>query len=233
MLKLPKLILIHGMNNAPEAFAPLQMELIQLGFEVHPLSLPAHAQEREENQNVQRAMDVFDRQMSPHSKSPYVAVAFSQGALYLQLWIALHPERAPLAQVLLAPALCIKRINLLEHLARVIPAKWRVPSQTPKSLRRFDQLYLWEYRTLFEKARKFQENPQLLAPTLILVDEKDELISCKMLCQEFGNKVEVLHRPYLRGRRPGKYHILFHPAYFTPTDWTKLIQKIVGFLVST
>jgi alpha-beta hydrolase superfamily lysophospholipase len=175
-------------------------------------------------------MQVFDRELSPHCDSPYVAVAFSQGALYLQLWLSLHPERAPLGQVLLAPALYIRRLGLLELLAKTVPSSWWVRSQAPKALRRFDRLYLWEYRTLFEKARKFQEHPVLLAPTLILVDEKDELVSGKELRKRFGDGVEFLHRPYLRGRRPGKYHILFHPEYFTPDDWDFFIRRIESFL---
>jgi hypothetical protein len=75
-------------------------------------------------------------------------------------------------------------------------------------------------------------------PTLILIDPKDEVVDAKRIKQELDNrktgaKIEYFERKYLRGRRPGKYHILFNPEYFKPSDWNLLIARMDEFLKDT
>jgi hypothetical protein len=75
----------------------------------------------------------------------------------------------------------------------------------------------------------------LAASTFVLIDPKDEVIDAISLKKEMDeNKVELIYfsRPYLRGKRPGKHHILFHPDYFSESDWEKIIKTIGDFLRS-
>jgi hypothetical protein len=225
---LKNLILIHGMNNSLKAMGPLQRELELMGFNTHLLELPGHGEDRRENYDVESAMKHFDQRLRTVSQTPYGVVAFSQGALYLQGWISQYPHLAPRAQVLLAPALFLRHEGAVRLLA-TLPMSFRVMSFTPLNLRRFHFLYAWEYRTIKKMVDKFQGEPKLLDNTLILIDHKDELIDDKKLKENFTEKVIVIKRPYLRGRWPGKYHVLFHPDYFTPEDWRKILNQIQNF----
>lgn len=225
-----KLLLIHGLNNSLEAFHPLRDALSDQGFEVHQVCLPGHGDDRYQVRDLNAALMSFDKQMQALTTTPYVAVAFSQGALYLQQWITQNPTLAPKRQALLAPALFIRRLGFMELLANIVPQNWWIWSQSPAELRRYKELYFWEYRILFAKARLFVSNPMLRTETLILVDEKDELVNAKKLKELYGERTQVLRRPYLSGKKPGKYHILFHPEYFTAADWEKFIQGLKSFL---
>lgn len=232
-----KIIIIHGLNNNLECFYPLRDKLRSLGYEVDLLCLPGHGKDnREEVRNFETALDHFDQSIKQLIQGPYVVIAFSQGALYLQLWLERNHRPPPLAQVLLGPALFIRHFGKLDLIMSKLPAFLFIQSQMPRKLRRYFYLHVWEYRTLFNKAKKFQElRTPMKAPTLILVDPKDELVDAQKLKLELDNResqahVEFYERKYLKGRRPGKYHIMFHPEYFTPEDWEKYISKIDVFI---
>jgi hypothetical protein len=117
-----------------------------------------------------------------------------------------------------------------------LPSFAFILSPMPVRLRRYSYLNIWEYRTLFNKAKVFQKiTTPMKVPTMILVDPNDELVEAQKIKSELdkrnsGAQVEFYERAYLKGRRPGKYHILFHPDYFKPDDWERFTSKIVGFL---
>jgi esterase/lipase len=229
-----KILIIHGLNNNMEAFLPLKAKLDSLGYETSLLCLPGHADNRDETRDFQNAMEIFDQKMSEHT-TPFSVIAFSQGALYLQLWLEKNPSLLPKAQLLLAPALFIRHFSKLDWLISGLPSFAFIISQMPKKLRRYSYLHIWEYRTLFNKAKQFQKKiSQFKIPTLILVDPKDELVDSQKLkatLEEKNTGAEVLffERDYLKGKRPGKYHILFHPDYFSPDDWEFLVNQIDQF----
>jgi esterase/lipase len=231
-----KIILIHGLNNNLECFFPLRDKLKSIGYDVELLTLPGHGKDnREEVRNFEVALDHFDQSMRKLIQGPYVVIAFSQGALYLQLWLEKNHQPLPMAQVLLAPALYIRHFSKLDTIMSKLPTFAFILSQMPRKLRRYYYLHVWEYKTLFDKAKKFQKiAPTMKAPTLILVDPRDELVDAQKLKVELdkrnsGAQIEFYERNYLAGRRPGKYHIMFHPEYFTPDDWEKFISKVDGF----
>ncbi|MBA2404169.1 MAG: alpha/beta fold hydrolase [Bdellovibrionales bacterium] len=231
-----KIIIIHGLNNNLECFYPFRDQIRSLGFEAELMCLPGHGQDREEARDFEVALTHFDENIQKLITGPYAVIAFSQGALYFQLWLEKYNRPLPLAQVLLAPALFIRHFSKLSMIMGRLPAFMIIISQMPRKLRRYHYLNIWEYRTLFNKARKFQEfKTPLKAPTLILIDPKDELVDAQKLKHELdgrtsGAEIEFWERKYLRGRRPGKYHVLFHPEYFTPDDWQKFTSKISEFV---
>ncbi len=224
------LILIHGLNNNLEAFQSLRVALESQGFSCQQITLPGHGDKRDETKVTAAALKVFDERMKSVIQAPYGVIAFSQGALYLQLWMEKTDASRPEAQLLLAPALYIRRYSYLKFIVQSLPASFIIFSQMPKLLRRYKYLHIWEYRNLFQKAQIFSmRNRSFRVKTQILVDEKDELVDAEKLKQMFPHEVELIQRPYLRGRRPGKYHILFHPEFFTPDEWEELIKRIRDF----
>lgn len=232
-----KVILIHGMNNNLESFSPLKEKLSSYGLNAEILCLPGHKDNREESKDLKTAFHHFDQSMKKLMQDPYVIVAFSQGALYLQLWLEKNSLPRPKAQVLLAPALFIKGQSRLEKLMTTLPRFLFILSQTPKPLRRYFSLYVWEYRTLFQGIKKFQSMKSAFRiPTMVIVDPKDELVDAKMLKDELekrnpdGLNIHFQERPHLKGRRPGKYHILFHPNYFEKEEWDVFCTRISEFL---
>lgn len=230
MPRINNLILIHGLNNNLEAFSSLKAALEARGFLCHQIVLPGHGDRREETKDTLEALRIFDERMKAVIDGPYGVIAFSQGALYLQLWMKDTTAPLPAAQFLLAPALYIRNFTYLKFIMQSLPRFFIIFSQMPKLLRRYDYLHIWEYRNLFQKAFRFsQEKTDFAVPTKILVDEKDELVDARKLKEHFPNEVDLLKRPYLAGKKPGKYHILFHPEFFTPDGWDKFLIKIKDF----
>lgn len=231
-----KIILIHGLNNNLQCFYPLRDKLQSEGFEVEMMTLPGHGKNREEAKDFEKALDLFDENIQKLITGPYAVIAFSQGGLYFQLWLEKFNRSLPVAQVLLAPALYIRHFGKLNMVLSKLPSFAFILSQMPRKLRRYYYLNVWEYRTLFNKAIRFQEfKTPMKVPSLILVDPKDELVDAQLLKHKLdtrnsGAEIEFYERKYLKGRRPGKYHILFHPEYFTPDDWESFIKKITGFI---
>lgn len=230
-----KIILIHGLNNNMDCFYPLRDKLKSIGYEVEMLCLPGHGEDRQEAREFEKAQEHFDNALKKLINEPYVVIAFSQGALYFQLWLEKNNDKLPLAQVLLAPALFIRHFTILDKIMSKLPHYAFIPSQMPRNLRRYSYLNIWEYRTLFNKAREYQKiTTPVKIPTLILIAPKDELVDSQKLKSEMdkrnsGAQIEFYDRKYLRGKRPGKYHIIFHPDYFTPEDWENFIGKITSF----
>lgn len=232
-MPLPKIILIHGLNNRPEGFWPLRDSLIAHGYEVHLVRLPGHGEDRSETASWEKASQVFDENLKKLTDSPYAVIAFSQGALYFQLWLKTSKAPKPICQFLLSPALFVRNFDKLKHLVRALPGKMIIPSPMPKPLRRYPYLFVSEYRNLFSGVKKFSETPfEFIVPTMVIVDPQDEVVDAQKLKQEFGEHVTYLERPYLRGKRPGKYHIIFHPDYFEDQGWERFIQKITSFINS-
>jgi esterase/lipase len=231
-----KIIIIHGLNNNMEAFFPLRDKLRSQGLEAEVLCLPGHGSDRKEALNYETALEYFDQNIKRMINGPYSVIAFSQGGLYMQLWLEKYQAPQPQAQVLLAPALYIRHLGKLSMIMSKLPSFAFILSPMPLRLRRYSYLNIWEYRTLFNKAKVFQKiTTPMKVPTMILVDPNDELVEAHKIKSELdkrnsGAHVEFYERPYLKGRRPGKYHILFHPDYFKPDDWESFISKIVGFL---
>lgn len=228
-----RLILIHGMNNNQECFYPLRDALAAQGFDVAMLVLPNHGQVRDEHRNLDSAMEKFDRDLTPLVQDHYVVVAFSQGAQYFQLWLSRYQKTKPKAMVLLAPAVFINFLGLVEKLVHLLPETKTFKSKMPKIFRRYDELYFWEYRLLFKGVEEFARMRNLYSiPTLVMIDLKDELVNAKevvSLYQQMGAAVNVIKRKNLRFTL-GRHHIIFHPDYFQADEWSDFIQDLAGHL---
>ena len=226
--KRPKLLLIHGMNNNQSCFYPLRDALEEAGFKVELIVLPNHGEKREEVKTLEEALILFDESLSPHVTGPYRVVAFSQGALYFQLWLSQTKKRAPESYALLAPAVFVNYFSLVRQLSKFLPSKFFILSQMPRMFRRYDKLFIWEYRLLLEGVEAFSKITLPMAPSLVAIDPKDELVSGpKVLSyyQALGSKTLEIQRNDLR-KGLGQHHIVFHRDYFSPEEWKELIHAI-------
>jgi esterase/lipase len=227
----PKIVFIHGLNNNASAFQPLMDVFRRSGYEVELVILPGHGENRREASSYKNAKRIFEERMSLIASPPYMAIAFSHGALYLEQWILNNSEKAPLRRVLMAPAFAIRYQKLLNHILFFLPSFTFIKSLSPKVLRRYNMLMVSEYRVLLKGIEEFQEKKiAFTGNTLILIDPKDELVDAQKLKNEI-NEVQFWDRPYLK-KRPGQHHVLFHPNYFSEKDWDLFIKKIQDFLVN-
>lgn len=231
-----KLIIIHGLNNNNSAFLPLRDEFSKLGWDVSFLTLPCHGINRKEARDFKSAFKCFDQSMKELSQNPYSVIAFSHGALYLQLWLEKNPKARPNSQVLLAPALFIHRFEKIERTMSLLPSFFLIKSFAPKAFRRYQTLSVREYRILLEGIRTFQKHRAGLSiPSLVMIDPKDELVDAEALedCTALKDKVvyEKWSREYLK-RGIGRHHILFHPDYFEKAEWQKFTNRIQEFLTT-
>lgn len=228
--KRPKLLFIHGLNNNRECWDLIIKHFENLGFETERIILPGHGDDREEARDLKTALRVFDQSMKKMQDTPYFAIAFSHGALYLQLWLEKNLPHRPLKQVLIAPALYIHKQSFIKRAIKLLPSFLIIKSISPKTFRRYHALKVWEYRILVDGLMMFQKlKHDWKVPTKVFIDPKDELVNAKLLREKFGESVEFYEREYLQ-KGHGAHHILFHPDYFHEADWKNFTRKIEGFL---
>jgi esterase/lipase len=197
----PKIVFFHGLNNNPECFKPLIKHFHDLGRETEFIILPGHGDDRNEAKNLKAALRTFDQSMKKLKETSYHAVAFSHGALYLQLWLEKNQSHKPMKQVLLAPALYIQRQKLVEKLLKFLPSFFVVKSLSPKPFRRYEIMSAGEYNILILGIVLFQKiRGSFKIPTMVMIDPKDELVDAKVLKRELEvvNKnfsVQLIDRP--------------------------------------
>lgn len=235
----PRLIILHGLNNTVESFYKLRDHFDAQGFDCKLIPLPGHGNDRSEITSFELAYKSFEQQLNALVSVPYYVLAFSTGALYFQHWLARNKDLPkPKAQFLLAPALFVKNLKSFETLAFKLPKFLLIPSQTPRAFRRYQVMYFWEYRILFEAIRKFQEAPApLVVPTYVFMDPKDELVDHSAVKAHFESvrgetEFELRlfqNRDYLTWKRPGKYHVIFHPDYLSEKHWVELTHTVLEF----
>lgn len=225
----PKIVFFHGLNNNQDCFGPLIAHFQNLGFETEMVVLPGHGNDRKEARNLKSALTAFEQSMKRLKERPYHAIAFSQGALYLQLWLEKNQQHKPLNQVLLSPALYLRRQKIIEKLLKIIPSFFVIKSLSPRRFRRYEILTAGEYNTLVQGILTYQKiKKDYKIPTLVMIDPKDELVDAQRMKRELKN-VEFIERNYLK-MGMGQHHILFHPEYFQDHEWIKFTRKIETFL---
>jgi alpha-beta hydrolase superfamily lysophospholipase len=226
----PKIVFIHGLNNNRGCFDALTRLFQEKGFKTELIILPCHGEDRKEASDFKTALRIFDQKMKDLKNTPYYVIAFSTGALYLQLWLEKNPENKPLKQVLLAPALYLRRQNLIEKMVTILPPFFKFKSFSPKAFRRYELMNVWEYKILIEGVKTYQKiRPTFKVPTLVMIDKKDELVDAEAISKNLPH-VELLERLHLKGL--GSHHIIFHPEYFQKESWESFFKKLSQFLSS-
>lgn len=234
-MKKETLLIIHGLNNNQHLFLSL-INHFSDRYAVEFITLPCHGADRDEAKTFEELMTFFDRRIRPFTKEKYSVIAFSLGALYLQLWLAGKRKHLPQKQVLLAPSLAVHQFKFLAKISYLVPSFLRIISFMPKEFRRFDSLRVKDYQNLIQCLNYFVKlKKKFKIPTLIIIDPKDELVSATNLEELCENQEKVSfiswHRSYLDQPELGKHHYLVHPRFFTRPDWLTFVNTISAFLV--
>ena len=228
---LPKLIILHGLNNNSSTWDEFEGVMRSRGFKTIRITLPRHGEIREEGKDFEEELKKFSETIAPHIQEPYVVVAYSLGALFFENWLIGKKENLPLRQVLLAPALYLRNEKWIRKIVRNLHPRMPIPSIAPKDIKLYKSLYVWEYRNLLEGMVRFQEaTHEIKVPSFVMLDPKDELIDAKKLRREWkAGEVFFLERPRQKWG-PSNHHILFHSKYFTTSEWELYIYKIENYL---
>lgn len=238
-------ILLHGLNNHPEVLSPFKDFLEEKGFKTYVFNLYGHKKDSPlTHLTLKESLHHLHFQMLQIPKTDEVYfLGFSQGALIFQLYqmmkVCQHQIKA---QVLLAPALYIKRQSFLAGLTSLFPETFRLPSRTPKEFRQFDKLNMGYYKQLVDQLNVFQKHGihhLKTVPTLILSDAKDELVDMNRLHSEMLKnnldlwKIVYVNRNLKHIKHYGKHHIMFNQNYFTEEDWGAMLGEIETMLAAT
>ncbi len=221
---LPKLIILHGLNNNSSTWDEFETAMQARGFtDTVRITLPGHGDVRDEGRSFEDALKVFDEKLKPHVQEPYVVVAYSLGALFFSNWLMGRKENLPVREVLLAPALYLRREKWIRKIISALDPRIPIPSIAPRDIMLYKTLFVWEYRNLLGGMKRFQDDKTpVQVPTMVLLDPRDELIDSERLKQEWekkspGSEVYFLERPYQKWG-PSNHHILFHSKYFTTDE---------------
>ncbi len=239
-------LVAHGLNLKPEAMLPLSSWLTGHGSDVYLIKLSGHHKNSIAIKDV--TAPVWQTEMlagykmakeaSSNGSVPLFFLGFSLGALLGQSMIALTMESAPFEkQVLLAPAIAVRRRSYLIKLLFFLGKQRVLPSYTPKGYRVNDSLPLLIYDVLFSEERKVLGSgfKGLNIPTLIIIDPKDEMVSYKRLLRQisrFGltnyQMIALDHRS--KDNRRKYHHLIIDEKSMGKRNWERVTREIGRFL---
>lgn len=232
---LPKLIILHGLNNNSTTWDEFENVMKNRGFPTVRITLPGHGDVRDEGRSFEEVLKSFDKTLRPHVQEPYLVVAYSLGALFFSNWLLGKSENLPLRVVFLAPALYLRNENAIRRIISSLHPKLPIPSIAPRGIQLRKTLFVWEYLNLLGGIERFRKSiDPVEVPSLVMLDPKDELIDAQLLKSEWkkkapGAEVVFFERPHQKWGL-SNHHILFHSKYFTASEWENFIQKVETFL---
>ena len=196
-------LVIHGLNLRPERMKPIISGLNQAGIDVLNVSLRGHGSNyvsKGKTGSDEQRLESFRtvtyelwsnegyrayqrvRQKADRKKVPVFFVGYSLGGLLGCDLLASHPDVSFDRMVLFAPALNVTIESYLLKALAPFP-NLVIDSLSPKSYRSNDGTPMAAYKALFEAVTHFEKNisDRLNVPTIVFIDEKDELVSCSRL----------------------------------------------------
>jgi esterase/lipase len=242
-------LVAHGLNLTPRAMLPLVAWLNEQGSDVYLVKLSGHHKDgvhiKEVTSSVwqQEMLDGYNmaKKTSLGASVPLYFIGYSLGALLGQSMVARSMKTAPFdKQILIAPAIAIRRRSYLLKLLFFLGKKMSLPSYTPKGFRVNESLPLSIYEILFSEERSLVQSRfcQLNMPTLIIIDPKDELISYKKLVRHISRydltnyRLLVLDHQ-LNGRSKPYHHLVIDEQTMGIKNWKMVTSELQRFLFQT
>jgi esterase/lipase len=203
-------LVIHGLNLKPEKMEALIADMNQAGIDVLNLSLHGHggnyvcrsrtnpdAQRLESFRTVTYALwskEVHQayqtvRKQADRKKVPVFLVGYSLGGLLGCDLLTSCPDVSFDRMVLFAPALNVMIESYLLKALSPFP-NLVIDSLSPKSYRSNDGTPMAAYKAIFAAIDHFEGHisDKLNVPTIIFIDEKDELVSYQKLQDMIDHK---------------------------------------------
>lgn len=194
-------VVAHGLNQRASALRELHEALRARGAAVVVLQLRGHRLDSEEEPSVleawralrwgewtedwRRAAETAAAIAAEH-QVPLTFLGYSLGALvHVHALTAGERTAVPFArQVLLAPALSLHPWVRAARVVRVLSPRFLLPAFTPPAIRSHAATSVAAYDALFryEAAVSIIQHPECLRiPTLVFIDDRDELVSAPRL----------------------------------------------------
>ena len=166
-----------------------------------------------------------------------IFLGYSLGGLLMMHLLANGSLPAPKRQVLFAPALAFRPwTKIPTYLPRTLLDHLLIPSFTPRRYKAHPGVTIGAYQVLFEISRQLnqQEASAYNIPTLVLCDQRDELVHPEGLRRFIREKQlsqwELHIAPSTRWERWGKKHLLVAKEYQSEAYWHQMKERIDTFL---
>jgi alpha-beta hydrolase superfamily lysophospholipase len=237
-------LLIHGLNQTPSATNPLAVELNNIGIDVLRLTLQGHGGQAEFRAAAFLAVDADSwlhqalcayeelRAEADAREVPAFLVAFSLGGLVGAELVSSGPGHVAFDRmVLLAPAIRTRWYVRGARLLRFWPGLV-VPSAAPPAERANPGTPIAAYEALFalEERMRSPSARRLNVPTLVLVDEEDEVVSAEAMREmltEYGlhrwTGASIRKAEDATGKR---HHGVTAPEHVGRATWTAMMARI-------
>jgi esterase/lipase len=238
-------IAVPGLNMRPAAFLDIVNFLTQKGSDVILVHLTGHRDDSQNLSEITRQAWLADlleayehaEALIKNNPRPMYFIGFSLGALVNFYVMSHYPGRVHYDKmVLLAPANALRRRSHLIKFFFPLGRKFGIPSRQPKEYRCWDKTPVQAYKVLFEM-KKSIENQNYLnfnIPTLVFIDENDELISLGNL-KKIINKYQLtnwdvcsLDSQYV-GKNTGYHHLIIDENTMGTENWHGFQSRIEEF----
>ena len=172
-----------------------------------------------------------------HAHKNLIFVGYSLGGLIMTYLLAAKRLPAPKKQILLAPALAFKHwTKIPTYLPATTLDQILIPSLTPKHYKANPGVTIGAYKVLFEISKQLEDLPSVSynIPTLVLCDQRDELVKPQglqqFIQQQQLSKWQLYIIPSSPWKRWGKKHLLVAPEHQSDEHWKEVRSRIDHFL---
>ena len=252
-------LVVHGLNLRPDKMESIIAPLTDFCIDVLNLSLRGHGKNyaQKANLNSKKArMETFKtvsyeywikethlaynlaEKRSREKQVPLFLIGFSLGGLMGVDLLASYPDVVFNRMVLLAPALCIYRIYYLAKVLSPFP-KLVIPSMVNRSYCSNRGTPAAAYHALLEAIEHFNKNmtQKLNVPTIIFIDEKDELVSyqrLKHIIKNAGLHQWRLHpvKKKTTGAKEALHHLIIDESSIGKDAWNEMKGLIIHHLLN-
>jgi alpha-beta hydrolase superfamily lysophospholipase len=236
-------LVVHGLNLDPTKMDELSGSLVAGGAAVLRATLTGHGSDR---QAARTRLAEVSRETWREDCRRYLALAaeearrygaplrvlgFSLGSLAVLDALSTHDGYVVDGMVHLAPAIAPRRVAVL---ARLLPRRLTLPSQTPQAFRVHDRLPASVYHTVLDSAGDLDASQFRDTRALVFIDPRDELVSRRRLTRliERNGLDEWDVREVHAGHDGLPHHLLVTNRAFAEGEFAALTREIVGFLVA-
>ena len=250
-------LVIHGLNLLPSKMEPIINILTDSGIDALNLSLRGHGHnyDRHAHNDPARARLAAFKSVSyelwkaeicaaytvarSHSAKkdvPIFLIGFSMGGLMGADLLASRPDIQFDKMVLFAPAIKMHGRNNLIRVLSPFP-RLTIPSYTLASYQSNSGTPMAGYNALFDSLKNFSDRagPRVNVPTLVFIDQKDEMVSFNRLKQMVQDENLDQWRFYIVHKEsteePAKVHHLIIDEPSTGEEvWKDMMQAMVSHL---
>ncbi len=250
-------LVIHGLNLRPSKMESIIKILTDSGIDALNFSLRGHGEnyDHQAHNDPTRARlatfksvsyelwkeEIYAAYAAARNRSiekgvPLFFIGFSMGGLMGTDLLASRSDIQFDKMVLFAPAL---KMHLRNNIIRVLSPfpRLTIPSYTLASYQSNDGTPMAGYNALFDSLKNFAGNagPSLNVPTLVFIDQKDEIVSYRRLKQMVQDEnldqwqIYIVHKESTG--EPAKIHHLIIDAPSTGENvWKDMMQAMVAHL---